>query len=934
MRTFLNPKWLLFINTVPVTVFLFLFYSQFTIIKSLLTEDSIRLWKFFCCTMLLLGLMNVIYAVIHIFKNKNVSIWYALFALISHLTFMYLYVYFTAEMIPFNIPSWMVSGDIVWYAGTFLMPTLMYALLVVVAGCTSESNTSKSWLNFLIAVSIPLAGYLFYQIIFPLWQPVETTFFRHSIIVIVIVATLVFLFFILRGIFIINVKNETIWYSQLVWKIIFGLIFPLIGLAVNNQQMMMDQHGVFGNFNHPWFYILAILNGILVCLPERDHIYYRLFLFLCRCLTFAFTLYFFIVFLPFIPLSVVAIIAVGTGFLMLTPLILFVIQTIEISKDITYLKRHYTYKYLIMMSLVAFMVIPAFITIQYVKDRHVMAETLSYLYSPDYKKSYHIDVVSLQKTLDVVKHHKRADNNFLSSSQTPFLSAYFNWLVLDNLTLSDTKINTIEKIFFGTASFELRPENINNKNVDITKISSKNSFDHTQKAWRSWVDIEITNKNPNSGFAEYATTIDLPARCWISDYYLYVGDKKEYGMLAEKKSAKWIFSQIRNQNRDPGILYYLTGNKVAFRVFPFSKDEVRKTGIEFLHKDPIDLVIDEKRIRLGDNLAANVETTETQNVIYVPADLKKTLKMVQRKPYFHFMVDVSVNKEILTSDLIKRMEEVMKKYASLTENAQISFVNSQVQTFAFDPSNWKDKYRSQTFESGYYLERAIKKALVQAYEQGSRPIIVAVTDSIKKAILENDFADLRFTFPESQSFFVINENGELKEHSLVENPRVQLPGNAPITFDQTVLEYKLSGNEVRYLSSGNTPEIILKKDHFDVSESNVKEKNWISALTMHGHWMYQMLHPETTEQRWLSMVKNSFISKVMTPVTSYLVVENEAQKAALAKKQQQVLSGKPSLDLHEDAQRMSEPEIIILVIIFGFMFLYKNFVKTYIIKSV
>ena len=55
----------------------------------------------------------------------------------------------------------------------------------------------------------------------------------------------------------------------------------------------------------------------------------------------------------------------------------------------------------------------------------------------------------------------------------------------------------------------------------------------------------------------------------------------------------------------------------------------------------------------------------------------------------------------------------------------------------------------------------------------------------------------------------------------------------------------------------------------------------------------------------------------MTPVTSYLVVENEAQKAILKKKQEQVLSSNKSLDLGEDTQRMSEPSFILLTVLLG-----------------
>jgi hypothetical protein len=147
------------------------------------------------------------------------------------------------------------------------------------------------------------------------------------------------------------------------------------------------------------------------------------------------------------------------------------------------------------------------------------------------------------------------------------------------------------------------------------------------------------------------------------------------------------------------------------------------------------------------------------------------------------------------------------------------------------------------------------------------------------------------------------------------------------TFDQTVLEYKLSDNSIVYLPNNNKPSIVLKKDIFKIAETEIQEKNWQSALTMQAKWMSQILHPETADKEWKNMVKHSFISKVMTPVTSYLVVENEAQKAILKKKQEQVLSSNKSLDLDENAQRMSEPSLWILTILLVFALFYRQIRK-------
>lgn len=938
MRNLLNPKWLFIINTLPLVLLYFLFFGQFNIIKTLLDDNSIQLWKSFGFSLGIIGLLNFAYTVYLTLKQKDVSVWYGLLALLCYIPFIYLYGYHLDKIIPFSVPQWMVSGNIFLYVGTFLMPTLAYSLFILVSHFTPEKKEHKAWSNFLIAIGIPIAGYLFSQIILPLWQHVQGEFYTHTLVVLVIAVTLVFLFFLIRGVFVLATKKAEAWQKyQLAWKIPIAIALPLIGLSVNNGHLFNNfgpsETGIFGDFNDVWFYILAFLNGILICLPNIENKIYRLLLFIGRNVTFAYTFYFFLVFLPFLPLSVIAIIAIGTGFLMLAPLLLFVIHINELSKDFTFLKTLFPKKLIIGISLIGFLVIPAFITVTYQKDKSVLNETLTYLYSPDYSTQYEIDKSSLQKTLNVIKSHKENRGGIFGNG-IPYLSSYFNWLVMDNLTLSDTKINTIEKIYFGETSFELRSENIQNDNVQISNITTTSTYDKTQNAWKSWVDLEITNKSGNNGFSEYATTINLPEGCWISDYYLYVGDIKEPGILAEKKSAMWIFSQIRNENRDPGILYYLTGNKVAFRVFPFAKDEVRKTGIEFLHKEPIKLNIDNNIVELGNKEETINENIETENIAYVSAQQKQKLNSVKRKPYFHFLVDASKDQNSNSTDYIKRIEQIIEANQLLSENAKISYVNSYVNTAKLD-NGWKEKYKNQSFEGGFYLDRAIRTTLFSAYQDKSKtyPVIIVVTDSIQNAVLDKDFADLKFTFPENNLFFNLDKNGNLRQHSLMENPMKELSEILrECMFCETVLEYKLSDNSVAYLPNNNEPSIILKKDIFEVSKSQIIEKNWQSALAMQGQWTSQILHPETSDKEWLNMVKYSFISKIMSPVTSYLVVENEAQKAMLKKKQEQALSGNKSLDLGEDTQRMSEPSLILLTILFGLAIWHREKRKRQLIK--
>ncbi|MGY3794932.1 MSEP-CTERM sorting domain-containing protein [Aquimarina sp. 433] len=936
MHNLRNPKWLLIINTLPIVLVFFLFWGQFNIVKSLLEDSHIAYWKIFGSILFILGLLNFAYTLFLIVRKRQVSAIYGWIALLVYIPFIYLYGEYADQIIPFSIPRWMISGNIVLYLGTFLMPTLFYSLLIVVLQFTPKEKKHNALINFAAAIAIPICWYIFSQVIIPLWQPFDHQFGFHILLIFIIIGTLLFLFFIVRGIYILAIKKGAVWKKyDLIWKIPITIVFPLLGLAINNgilfNSYSINESGIFGNFTNVWFYILAIINGILVCLPTIKNKTYQLLIFIGRSITFSYTLYFFMVFLPFLPLSVIAIVIVGTGFLMLSPLLLFVIHVQELVKNFNTLKNQISIKLLRSISILSFLVLPTCITITYKMDRYTLEETLDYVYSPDYTKTYFIDTTSLKKTIQTIKKHKDDRNGaFLETHQTPYLSSFYNWIVLDNLLLSNPKIDAIEHIFFGAPQDEPWHDQLRNDQVAISNIQSKSIYDKTQNVWKSWVHLEIKNDSSDR-FKEYATTINLPNGCWISDYYLYVGDRKEMGILAEKKSAMWVFSQIRNENKDPGILYYLTGNKVAFRVFPFAKNETRKTGIEFIHKEPVTLQIDGHITTLGSEVQEKVYSTmDLGNLIYISSKSKKNLASVKRKPYFHFLVDVSAHKERYLNNYSNRIQKLINEYPQISTRLKISFVNTYTSS-SVGIENWKKEFSQQSFEGGYYLDRAIKKTLFDSYQNpsDSYPVFVAITDSIEKAVLNKDFSDFKIAFPDHNRFYNLSNNGILEPHSLLENPKKKIVDSVPITFDQNVLIYKHKDLSVTYLSEDETPSIILKNGPYNMSKEPISEKKWLDGLAMQGMWLSQTLFPAQEKKDWLQLVRNSFMSKIMTPVTSYIVVENEAQKAILKKKQEQVLSGNKNLDIGDDTARMSEPHLLILLILLGMFIWYRKHRKSH-----
>lgn len=938
MKKLLSPYWIILITIIPILIFCFICWGEYRIIHTLLNEDEIKQWNIFYITISALLTCSLIYSIRQIVKKKRISLIYSISSLAIYTIYLVIFYMNFSDLIPINIPQWMVSGNIGIYGSTFIMPTLLHSMLCTIIRLTPNENNSRLSTNFLIMLLIPALFYLFIILVSPLWRNSNSNIGEDIIPILFANLCVIFMFFFLRFFYILVRRRNINLEDSIIAKTIFTFLFPFIGLTLN-----AAMGNIFGDFTNIWFFVIAFMTGIVIIIPASDKPTIRLILLLIKSITYCYTIYFCLVFMPLIPLALVGIIIMGLGLLMLTPLILFIYHTNDLIKDTRFIKKHYKGWKVNLAIIASLLVIPIGITLSYKSDKVELTKMMDYIYSPNLANNDPININSISKTLEATKPHSRT--GFLYQS-TPFLSSYFKWIVMDNLNISNNRRKTIEDIidegYYYPKSEKTTRQNdplARESTAELKNIECHSRYDSINNIWISQVDIILENPSAKSWNVEYSTQFELPVGCWISNYYLYVGDRKEMGILAEKKAATWIFKQIRDYRQDPGLLRYIGGNTIDFRVFPFSTKEIRQTGIEFTHKEPITLEFDGRTILLGNNGTNNLisDISKSEDVIYLSAQDKEKLETVVRKPYYHFIIDTSADRshpyryqrdsieihdiENRKTNYINDIEHLLSQNQTEFKSAKISYVNAFTETVELK-EGWKQDLHTKIFKNGFFLDRAIRKILFDHYTNPSDnyPIIVILSDNIYDAIILDGLADWKFTYPEKQCFYLL-KNKEITSFALFSN-------SIKKTEDTLSLNTKkwVSDKATIYLPDDGKPSIVLNTKSKTIETTDkIAEKQWNSALLMQGQWMLQTLYPETSNKEWINLVKNSFRSQIMTPLTSFIVVENEAQKAVLAQKQRQTLEGNKNLDLEDpETIAMSEPDMfIIIALLLIIVFFYK-----------
>jgi hypothetical protein len=149
--------------------------------------------------------------------------------------------------------------------------------------------------------------------------------------------------------------------------------------------------------------------------------------------------------------------------------------------------------------------------------------------------------------------------------------------------------------------------------------------------------------------------------------------------------------------------------------------------------------------------------------------------------------------------------------------------------------------------------------------------------------------------------------------------KVSVTSNIFFITNHTVLAYPNAQSPRTYLPNDGKASIAYCDDNMFFDASQIQEKKWQSGLLLQGNYFTQVLHPERINRVWKTALRASFVSKIMSPLTAYMVVENEAQKAILLKKQAQVINGNKNLDLGEEPMRADEPSLWLLLGLLGLL---------------
>jgi hypothetical protein len=584
------------------------------------------------------------------------------------------------------------------------------------------------------------------------------------------------------------------------------------------------------------------------------------------------------------------------------------------------------------------------------------------VYNPDYTKAK-VDIKPQSVKRSLIKLRNAKDGIFL-----PFISTFYSKIVFNGMVLPDHKMNEIYLMFFGRQmpkndspvrfgrglgrrlSFRGRPVRMPERNVQITDINTEQQ----REAEFITTKIHLTLTNKGGLQSEFVSDIQLAPGVMVSGYWLDVEGKKVNGHIFEKKAAMWIYHMIRDvTRRDPGLLIYKSENLLKLSVFPFDKDQQRQTGIELICPAGMksSVKIADRILEIGAGADREPEkillnkTAQNNTTVILSDKILENLPSLQRKPYLHFIVDISADAGGSFDSFGKRMAKIAAGFGR-TDRCRITLANYEFSDLSDGMISINEIERIMKnadvkpphFRGAFCYERAVKQKLLEFNSTAltdlknmlNVPVFVIVMASDSKTVSVSDMSSFERFVPDVGKYYISSDNGKLLAVKFSNKERVeseiQIPDPVVLLAcgDSLAVCAKKSGWAfVNFPEGRDVLKVYGPDDMTFRSLENVTVLNsdlvYAKGLAAWQKYRNTVYSPYTINDRLPDIVKMSRDCGIMTPATSYIVLENTAQLEMLKRKEKQGLSSNQALEFDEFMESPAPPVIFLAPFVFALL---------------
>jgi hypothetical protein len=898
----LRPSALLWLWVLPLAVLLMLNVQGYRLIEG--NMDEAQHWR--AHVFGLTGLVDLLLGLGLYFAGRyqmkkdpesdgTLSIWWSVPAIVAQVAYLWLALAWgERDILPRSVMDWIYPPQRFFYNQfAFAMVPLFWGLIRLACVRPEKGRGKALVVSLVMAVAAPVMLYGVFQLTMSMGRHFE--FSPYIIAILVIVLGVLMFVAIIRGIA-LGLRDVDLWSgtTERIAIVIFALALPIGGLLLNREIP-------FPNDFQAWeVYALTVANTVFLLLASWLHARRPLLSLGLLCATLPFSLYFFTVFLPFLPLSIFAVILMGAGFLVLAPTVLLILHMSLLNKA-----RRGTSGRRLVTGVLCFLLLPGFFTVRGLADKAALNAALDYVYSPAIKDgamTYESSRVNLRRAL--ANHRSYKDGIYY-----PLLSDYYAWLVFDDLVLPDDKLARLEETFFGKTSGAQKksgdrgdfwgggrgssnrdrnrmpranppPRTVEVANMDISTKPTANDEAIT-------ATLKLTLRNTGIINGEYVKKLPLPAGVFVSGFRLHISGMAVPGRITEKKTALWVYTMIRDsERRDPGLLFYNAPDELELRVFPVVSGTPSVVEIDFVMPDGAEGA--RPWGRAGNDwwvpeLAKPQVVLSEIGAVAAGGLEALALPAVNRDSYLHVIVDRS-QENGFEGDLTAALTGLKGKFPE-AQFMRVTLANYETVTLPVE----KATLEALPLRGGFFADLAVTQVLRThrdadldtAKRDGLppvRPVIVILGRKAAVSAPELNIAKAWADTVPALEMYGADAGGALTAWPVAgktETPLLRLGESVRPLVAGRAVRFKASAKPEVPLEFWSPDEQAWKRVESAVVQTG--ETPWTQAVALQLMQQDYERSPGESRADLKALVAASRESGVMLASTSYIVVENSAQ---------------------------------------------------------